>query len=333
MYKFVAYIPLIVLSFQFSAQFHPPVGTAGTSAIHKDSSVFVGWATQCSVQRGELDISNPSLGYASVGDGFSALSQAGVNGVVSLGDAGEATLTFESTIYDGPGWDFAVFENSFNNSYLELAFVEVSSDGVNFHRFPAVSNTQDSIQIDGFGNIDATKINNLAGKYRSLYGTPFDLADLTPSPLLDVNNISHIKIVDVVGSINTNYASYDQNGSKVNDPWPTPFPSSGFDLDAIGVIHLNPLNVDSQNKFISEFTAYPNPITAETRLYFKLTQNSLLSCVVSDVFGKEVASFSNYYFAGSNTIDLNELLLYKGVYFVSLISYGATETIKILKND
>ena len=178
MYKLGVNILTIVLSFQLTAQFHPPVGSTGTSAMHKDSSAFVGWAQQCIIQRGELDISNPSLGYASVGDGFSALGQAGVNGVVSLGDAGEATLTFEYTIYDGPGWDFAVFENSFNDSYLELAFVEVSSDGVNFQRFPAVSNTQDSIQIDGFGNIDATKINNLAGKYRSLYGTPFDLADL-----------------------------------------------------------------------------------------------------------------------------------------------------------
>ena len=107
MYKFVAYIPLLVLSFQFSAQFHPPVGVAGTSAMHKDSSAFVGWATQCIVQRGELDISNPPLGYASIGDGFSALGQSGENGVVSLCDAGEAILTFESTIYDGPGWDFA----------------------------------------------------------------------------------------------------------------------------------------------------------------------------------------------------------------------------------
>jgi len=59
------------------------------------------------------------------------------------------------------GFDFAVFENSFNDSFLELAFVEVSSDGINFVRFPATSNTQTDVQITGFGTIDPTYINNL----------------------------------------------------------------------------------------------------------------------------------------------------------------------------
>ena len=322
MYKFSVTILIIVLSFHLKAQFHPPVGSIGTSAMHKDSSAFVGWANQCIIQRGELDISNPSLGYASVGDNLSAIGQAGLNGVVSLGDAGTATLTFEATIFDGPGWDFAVFENSFNSTFLELAFVEVSSNGVDFFRFPAISNTQDTSQIDNAGGVDATKINNLAGKYSALYGTPFDLADLAPTPLLDIEHISHVKIIDVVGSINTNYATYDVNGSKVNDPWPTPFPSSGFDLDAVGVIHLNPLNVADQNSLVAEFMVYPNPVTSNSVLSFELLKPRFCSVHIMDVLGNKIFNFNEFLEKGSHNIKLSNVLFNKGIYYLSLSCDG-----------
>ena len=64
---------------------------------------------------------------------------------VSLGDGGTVVLTFPQPIGDVPGPDFAVFENGFkafdNSFFLELAHVEVSSDGVNFYRFPSSSLT------------------------------------------------------------------------------------------------------------------------------------------------------------------------------------------------
>jgi hypothetical protein len=331
-YKLGVTILTILLSFHLTAQFHPPVGSIGTSAMHKDSSAFVGWAGQCIIQRGELDISNPPLGYSSVGDNLSAIGQAGLNGVVSLGDAGTATLTFEATIFDGSGWDFAVFENSFNSTFLELAFVEVSSNGIDFFRFPAVSNTQDTSQIDNAGSVDATKINNLAGKYSSLYGTPFDLADLSTSPLLDIDNISHIKIIDVVGSINTSYATYDVNGSKVNDPWPTPFPSSGFDLDAVGVIHLNPLNVEGQNSLITEFIVYPNPLTSNSVLSFELLKPRFCSVHIIDVLGNKVFNFNEFLEQGSHNIQLSNVLFNKGIYYLSF-SYDGNQmrSISIVK--
>ena len=40
------------------AQFAPAAGVQGTTAIHKDSSVFVNWAAACSVVTGQEDISN-----------------------------------------------------------------------------------------------------------------------------------------------------------------------------------------------------------------------------------------------------------------------------------
>lgn len=239
------------------AQFAPPAGQAGSTAIYKDSSIIVAWATGCTVQRGYINIMEPSLGFVSFGNPQDATGPAGLNGVVSLGDGGTAILTFEQPITNGTGADFAIFENAFNDFFLELAFVEVSSDGINFARFPAVSLTQNHTQIDGFGTLDATKIHNLAGKYRANYGVPFDLDDIN-HPLVNTNQITHVKIIDVIGCIQPPYATYDSQGNIINDPFPTPYPTGGFDLDAVGVIY--PYN-QLLEKQIPVFTIFPNPCT------------------------------------------------------------------------
>jgi hypothetical protein len=240
------------------AQYPPAVGQAGTTAMYKDSSAFIGWATQCSVVRGYQDISNLGGGLASTGDSLMATGPAGTNGVVSLGDGGYATLTFAWPLTNGPGWDFAVFENSFDDYFLELAFVEVSSDGMNFFRFPAHSLTDTMVQVAGFDSLDARLIDNLAGKYRGMYGTPFDLQDLEGTAGLDLNRITHIRVRDVVGCIQKQYASYDSAGNKINDPWPTPFASGGFDLDGVGVI-WDQTNSVNREEAMESLKVWPNP--------------------------------------------------------------------------
>lgn len=278
----------------------PPAEEPNSTAIYMDDPNFVAWATGITIQRGYVNISEPSLGYVSYGNYSNALGKAegGIYSVVSLGDGGVATLTFDHAITNGPGYDFAVFENAFINTFLELAFVEVSSDGNNFFRFNSVSLTPTNTQVGSFGALDTTNIHNLAGKYCAGYGTPFDLQELKDvNSLLDVNSITHVRIIDVVGYVQpadfsgdgivnfidysifaaaylsepndenwnqdcdiaqpadniidmldlawfvdewlseNNYASYDSQGHQINDPWPTPFYTGGFDLDAVGVIH------------------------------------------------------------------------------------------------
>ena len=113
MKKAILIVTGILLATVANAQFAPPAGIAGTTAIHKDSSVFVAWATGCTVSRGWQDISNTAAGLATIGDSSNALGMADGISVVSLGDGGSATLTFDNPVTNGPGWDFAVFENSF----------------------------------------------------------------------------------------------------------------------------------------------------------------------------------------------------------------------------
>jgi len=227
------------------AQFAPASCFPGTTAMHADSSAFVAWATDCVAEPGPMNITNPSAGTAGAGWPASNVIgyPQGTMGVTCLGDGGRATVTFASPICNRPGPDFAVFENGFENAqmpgmyFLELGFVEVSSDGVNFFRFPAITYVQTETQLGGSGCINPTQIHNLASKYPAMYGTPFELDELPDDPLLNKNNITYVRVVDVIGNIDPEYCTYDSEGHRVNDPWPTPFASCGMDLDAVGVIH------------------------------------------------------------------------------------------------
>ena len=87
-------------------------------------------------------------------------------------------LLLQIPIYNGDGFDFAVFENGFmtndsNMAFLELGFVEVSSDGVNFFRFPSITTVQDTLQLSNDGAMDGGRLYDLAGKSIVNYGTPF----------------------------------------------------------------------------------------------------------------------------------------------------------------
>jgi hypothetical protein len=72
--------------------------------------------------------------------------------VTTLGVGGTVTVGFDVTIADGPGADFTVFENPFTFSgevFSEVAWVEVSTDGIHFARFPS-SYAGPSTGIPGF---------------------------------------------------------------------------------------------------------------------------------------------------------------------------------------
>ena len=236
------------------------VGTDGCNAIAANDNQFVAWATAAVITRGPQMITNPTGLFASFGGDTNAIGPATLNNsydAVSLGDGGSALLTFERPIRNGEGPDFVVFENDNIGTFLELAFVEVSSDGVHFVRFPATSLTPTDEQVGSFGSVDPTFINNLAGKFKIGYGTPFDLEELADSANINIDSIVYVRVIDVIGTIDPQYASYDAFGHIVNDPWPTNFASSGFDLSGVGVIHQKPVGIE--NHEMPQVFAYPNP--------------------------------------------------------------------------
>jgi hypothetical protein len=266
---------LFFLSVAYSAagfaqgSYAPAAGLPGSTAIFKDSAIIISWASQCEVHRGFIDIADKSLGrvnYGSTEDALGASNQ----GVVSLGDSGVAVLSFNGVIYDGQGPDFAIFENGFSDAYLEYAFVEASSDGTNFFRFKAYFEGDTSTQIGAYDlRGDPSVVDGLAGKYRVQWGTPFDLNDLTDTPLLQKDSVRFIRLIDVIGALDAQHAQRDALGRKINDTYPTPFATNdlytgGFDLDAIALIHYRGeiytggLQVNSTHEGIH---LYPNPAT------------------------------------------------------------------------
>lgn len=189
--------------------------------------------------------------------------------IVSLGDLdpteisqgkqpGKITLVFGNPqnssdanhIRNMKGYDFAVFENGTISGFdtdggsiagmmfAELGYVEVSSDGIHFARFPSVSLT--NTQVGPYGTIDITNVYNLAGKHPNSYGvctgTGFDLSELAGEPnvvngSVDIDNISYVRIVDIPG----NGSFLDSLNHPIYEAWPT-WGSGGFDLEAIGVM-------------------------------------------------------------------------------------------------
>jgi hypothetical protein len=189
---------------------------------------------------------------------------------------GQITLVFAdpcepddgTVIRNGKGYDFAVFENGFisqsstalgsrqGKMIAELAYVEISSNGRDFARFPSVSLT--GAPTGPYGTVEVSDIHNLAGKHPNANGvctgTPFDLQDLANHPhvasgVVDLNDIRYVRIVDIPGdgsfrdaaTMHTapetwpEWANYVED-HPIYDAWPT-FGSGGFDLEAVGVLH------------------------------------------------------------------------------------------------
>jgi hypothetical protein len=214
----------------------PAAGQPGSTAISMDDPAFIGWASGwVDYAPGENLSSTWMTPQKAVGP-----AEGNSFDVVSLGCGGAITMTFAHPISNGSGWDFAVFENSFSDSFLELAYVEVSSDGVNFIRFDNDSLTAGP--VGGFGATDPTNIDGFGGKYRQGFGTPFDLADLSQKDdvldgLVKLNEIAYVRIVDIIGD----GTFLDTSGDIVWDPFPTA-QSAGFDLDAVGVRYQQFIN-------------------------------------------------------------------------------------------
>jgi hypothetical protein len=183
---------------------------------------------------------------------------------------GQVTASFQQCpIVNGPGPDFATFENGFVLGWTtaeifgELAYVEVSSNGTDFIRFPTHSLTP--YWPGAYGCFIASGVFGMTGKHVNAYGdqwgTPFDLEWLADHPrvldgTVDLNDIRYVRHVDIPGGgpndarSQTTALFLDSYGNPIFDSWVT-WGSGGADLDAIGV--LNTSAVDSDGDHIVDY--------------------------------------------------------------------------------
>jgi hypothetical protein len=237
-----------------------------------DDPCFIGWATG-------IEMHWPA-GFTP-GGGYDNLARAlgpapgTPNDVVVFGNRGWAALTFDLVIRDGIGPDIAVFENGFNDPiFAELAYVEVSTDGVNYARFPSVSL---NAWPGDYGPIDASNVHNLAGKHinnngQAWLGTPFDLGDLATSPLVisgdvSLDNVNFVRIVDIYG--HSDGTSLDEATSLIDPVTGTYYGAdhvirdggnygaelAGFDLDAVGILRPVPEPATMSLALVAAFSA------------------------------------------------------------------------------
>lgn len=213
----------------------PAAGQPGSTAIHRSDSRIKAWASRVTAYQVGADClprwqdTTKALGPATEDAAH----------ITCLGSGGSITVSFPAYVRNGPGADFAIFENSFLDGYLEHAWVEVSRDGVNFVRFPNHSLTTDP--VGAFALMDPTDVQGLGSKYRQPFGEPYDLADV------GLDSVSHVRLVDVIGD----GTARDSQNRIIYDPFPTE-QSAGFDLDAIGVLHPETWQILTVGSFLPD---------------------------------------------------------------------------------
>lgn len=239
--------------------FTGPAGAGVVATVDNGNvinKIFVGWATTVVAYAPAPGVStifaNASLALGPLtGDNTSIVSLGDVPAGTTRPNPGTLTLGVAQAIINGPGADFATFENGFISEgeagvegqiFGELGYVEVSTDGVQFARFPSVSLTPEA--VGPLGTVDASNVYNLVGKHVNArgdsWGTPFDLSSLANEPsviagLVDLNKILYIRIVDIPGD----GTWLDSAGHAIFDAWLTNS-SGGVDFEALGVIHQIP---------------------------------------------------------------------------------------------
>lgn len=244
-----AFILFILSSVKLFGQFDPAGGEPGSRSVHRDHSSIYDWADSVQVTRGWQDIGDTALGKVDAGVEINGLGKADGT-IISLGDGGMALVYFKEPIVNYQGADLAVFENGFQYAqgyFLELAFVEVSKDGTNFKRFPAISIADTNVQLTNADGADPRQYQNLAGKHQAPFGTLFDLQDI------GMDSIHYVRITDVVGILNDSLGFRDSQGNLINDPYPTPFPQGGFDMDAVAALRGQFVSIPQVCQYDADF--------------------------------------------------------------------------------
>ena len=207
---------------------------APSPAVDRTSADIVGWATGVADYQAGANVA-PSWQTPDNAIG-------GGGGLVVLGDRGSITLTFDPPITDGPGYDLASFENGFavnpaanGIDFLEIAYVEVSSNGTDFVRFDTGS--RQPTPVGGFQGQRADLLGGVAGKDLAGKGTPFDLSTLANKPevrsgAVDLEQISHVRLVDITGD----GLDLDSFGRPIYDAHPTTG-SAGYDLTGVAALN------------------------------------------------------------------------------------------------
>jgi hypothetical protein len=148
----------------------------------------------------------------------------GSTDVVALGDGGSIEVSFrDNIVFDGPGDDLVIYENAFHigsptgELFTEYAYVEVSTDGLEWTRFPV-----DLLTGEGLAGRTAVLQEPADPLDPAAGGDRFDIGEL------GLDFVRHVRLIDAGAEID-DVGNYAPSANR-----------AGFDLDAAAAIHSTP---------------------------------------------------------------------------------------------
>ncbi|RZJ60527.1 MAG: T9SS type A sorting domain-containing protein, partial [Flavobacterium sp.] len=95
------------------------------------------------------------------------------------------------------------------------------------------------------------------------------------------------------------YASYDSFGNRINDPFPTPFYSGGFDLAGVGILNAGSLGIFDNAVAIAAI--YPNPavdsfsirMSSATEVHIKMYDSTGREVLSTDITSEDLINVSH----------------------------------------
>lgn len=186
--------------------------------------------------------------------------------ILSLGLNGEIVVGLKNKlILNKEGVDFIIFENCIVNQFTKKVFAEpavvsISQNGIDFIEFPYNIDS-----LTGLAGVTPTNGNKDPFDYPASGGDGFDL------DLIKIDSVKYIKIKDVSEAIlnNPKHNNYDAT-------------ISGFDLDAVAIIHhsdnINSVEQEINNEKVKYYDIFGNEIADILNyngFYFELKNNKV----------------------------------------------------------
>jgi hypothetical protein len=145
---------------------------------------------------------------------------------------------------------------------------------------------------------------------------------------LDVSRITHVRVIDVVGLIDSEYTTYDVLGNPVNDPWSTDFASGGFDLDAVGVIHQNITEGIISAANTPTLSIFPNPAQTNQEISIQLNSNLIEETLLQVFNAAGTLAMSQY--VSDNNASISTQGLESGIYMIKMSNSVGTFVEKLV---
>jgi len=213
---------------------------------------------------------------------------------VALGFGGVLELKFDYAVFDQEGPELLIVETSYGN--------------------PVCNSYPERASVEG--SLDGETWFSLTSE------------DICQDGLIDINNAGVIQYVRIIDRS----AASQFSGS-----------ADGFDVDAVVVLNSGCGESIDQSKVqdnvltldeVSSASVYPNPFSNSLQLDVTtgLQDNSVL-IEISNYLGQQISSERMNVSTSSNIVhQVNTEALQKGVYFVTITTNSAKETLKVIKN-